>query len=432
MEAILIEVILPLGGMAITTWLVWASLRAERRRRLAADLPVSSTKGVFIGMVALVGTAESGAPLRSRVAEERCVTYSWSIEERWTRQVVEVRTDEKGREQRTTRTESGWITVASGGEKIPFYLVDADGSIRIRPNGADLHTKPFANVTCGPMNPLYHLGPNVPVLDSDGIRRISEDGIPLHAKIRVIGYARERTDMVAPEIAEHDTQELYLISMRSPRGITVGYGAATIGYASMALLIAPGTFWAREGLLGERTPFLDHLVAIGPWLAGVLIAGLSVTAFNSLRGLAQKVRRGRANVDVQLKRRNDLTPNLVKVVEGFAAQEREIHTDVATLRAAAIAANDPGPLRPTLVALSERYPTLRADAVFTELQRTLSDTEERIALARAYHHDIATAYNTRLRIFPDAIIGRLGGLRPEALFELAEYERAVEPVEFVE
>lgn len=431
MESILIGFILPMGGLAITTLLVWAALRAEARRRLVSDLPTLSTAGIFIGMVELAGTAQSSAPLASRVARERCVAYTWSVSERWSRQVVEMRTDERGQQQRTTRTESGWVVVASGGERSPFYLVDADGSVRVRPDGADLQTRTFANVTCGPMNPLYALGPSYPVPDSDGVRNITEDGIPLHAPIRVIGYARERSDMVAPEIAKDDAQELFLISVRSERGIVWGYAIASAAYSVTALVVAAGVLWVRDELLGWSASFQNYLLGVAPWLAAVLLIGFGVTAFNSLKGLFQKVQRGRANVDVQLKRRNDLVPNLVRVAEGYAAHEAELFAELAALRASVFASRDPGPLKSTVMLLAERYPALRGDMLFADVQRRLIDTEERIALARAYHQDIATAFNTRLRILPDALIGRLGALKPEPLFELAGYERTVERVALV-
>ena len=103
---------------------LWAALRSGRLRRLVNDLPTSKTTGVFIGLVELKGTAESETPLTSYLAGQSCVYYKWSVEEHWSRMVTETYTGSNGRTQTRTRQESGWKTVAEGGEMPPFYLKD--------------------------------------------------------------------------------------------------------------------------------------------------------------------------------------------------------------------------------------------------------------------------------------------------------------------
>jgi hypothetical protein len=142
------------------------------------------------------------------------------------------------------------------------------------------------------------------------------------------------------------------------------------------------------------------------------------------------VRQAWANVDVQLKRRQDLIPRLVRVVAGLRDHERTVHAQLAALRAqaAATAPGEAGPdpqgCVPALLAIVERYPELKADEAFGRLQQALIDTEQRIALARAYYNDIATFHNTRLQTVPDRYLAALGGLRPRGLIGATGFERA--------
>jgi hypothetical protein len=333
------------------------ALRSERRRRLVRDLPTVPTTAVFIGMVQVEGTAECVAPLSSHVAGRPCVAYAWSVEERWTRQVREWQTDANGKRVEVTRTETGWTPVAGGGARRPFHVRDDAGAIRVDPDGADVQMHGFLSVTCGPHDPHYAFGGSYSVPDSDFIRRVSEEGVALHAPVTVIGHARERTDLIAPETA---------------------------------------------------------------------------TAFNSLRALRQMVLRGAANVDVQLQRRRDLLPSLATLVTAYAEHERDLHARLAAARAAATRGDEASrrALAPAILALAERYPALQAEASFADLRRQLVEVEQRIALARAYYVDVATAYDTRLAILPDRLIARLAGLRREHAEVDADFERVVERVTF--
>src|SRR5450755_2454831 len=125
---------LPWIGAAISVFALFASLRACRKKRLIDNLPTSKTHGVFIGLVELKGTAQCEEPLVSYLAGTRCVYYSFDIEERWSRLVTE--SDGKGGTRTVTRTESGWSTVDSRIESIPFYVQDDTGSLLVRPEGA--------------------------------------------------------------------------------------------------------------------------------------------------------------------------------------------------------------------------------------------------------------------------------------------------------
>src|ERR1041384_776467 len=192
----------PLVGGTLALVCLLFALRSGRRFLLVKNFPTSKTTGVFIGLVELKGTAESAQPLVSFLAECACVYYAWNVSEHWSRIVIETYTDSDGKTQTRTRTESGWTTVAEGGEKIPFYLQDDRGVVLIRPEGAKLEPATAFDQTCTPLNSLYYgKGPAGGVMDSTYTRRFSENAIPLYAMLYVMGQSRERADVVAPEIA---------------------------------------------------------------------------------------------------------------------------------------------------------------------------------------------------------------------------------------
>lgn len=418
--------IAPFVGAALAAVMLTLALRAARKQRLVNDLPTSKTTGVFIGLVELKGTAEAETPLTSYLAEQRCVWYRWSVEEHWSRTVTETYTDSNGKTQTRTRTESGWTTVADGGEMIPFYLKDDCGAILVQPDGATIEPMTLFDRICHRYDALYYdKGPGGAVADSDGRRRFREQGIPLHASLYVVGQARERRDIVAPEIARAPDAPMFLISTRSEEQVSRGLGASYWVLAVLGLFLAvAGVAW------GDREPRPPQYVLAGVMYLLAWTLGWMWMAYNSLVNLRQRVRQAWANVDVQLKRRNDLIPNLVNLVTGLRDYEQTLQTQLAALRAqlAATPPGEPGPdhngCASLLAAVAEQYPDLKADAAFLNLQKNLVDTEQRIALARGYFNEIATFYNTRLETVPDRYIAALGAMRPQPLMTAEGFERA--------
>src|SRR5580765_2307940 len=128
-----LEIWPPFAGVLFALVCLIAALRSGKRRRLIDNLPTCKTSGVFIGLVEVKGTAESAEPLTSYLAERPVVYYQWSVEEHWSRTVTESYTDSDGKTQTRTRNESGWTTVANGGETSLFYLQDDCGFLLIRP-----------------------------------------------------------------------------------------------------------------------------------------------------------------------------------------------------------------------------------------------------------------------------------------------------------
>jgi hypothetical protein len=151
--------------------------------------------------------------------------------------------------------------------------------------------------------------------------------------------------------------------------------------------------------------------------------------YNSLVDVRNRVRQAWSLVDIQLKRRFDLIPNLVNCVKGYRDHESQLQTELAALRnqlsatPPGVAGPDHGAVSNQIIAIAERYPELKANDAFLALQKALSDTEQRIALARGYFNEIATHYNTRLEIVPERYVALLGAMKPQPLMEANDFER---------
>jgi hypothetical protein len=423
---------LPLAGSFLALLCLFAAFRTGRRRRLIDCLPTSKTTGVFIGLVELKGTAEVAQPLTSFLAEAPCVHFHWSVQEHWSRTVTETYTDEKGNTRTRTRHESGWTTIAENGQMIPFYLQDDCGEVLVRPEGAKIEPAEMFDLTVGIGDPLYYgKGPAMPVPNSDFRRRFYEAGIRHHAKVYLVGQARERQDVVAPEIAADDNAPMFLISTRSEEQVSSGMKWGERGWTFLGLVLSVGSVVWHDIALNIR--WEDQL----PLYFGVGFAFAVCAAFawlwmvyNSLVDVRQRVRQAWSLVDVQLQRRHDLIPNLVTVVKGYRDYEQRLQPELAALRSEAMA-TPPGVSGPdfnavskTVIAIAERYPDLKANENFLALQKSLSDTEQRIALARSYFNDIATHYNTQLEVVPECYVAMLGGMKPQTLMAANDFERA--------
>jgi hypothetical protein len=432
---------LPWIGGLIAVFALFASLRAVRRKRLIDNLPTSKTHGVFIGLVELKGTVQCEEPLTSFLAETSCVYYSYQIEERWSRTVTTTEDDGKGGTRTVTRQESGWTTVATETESTPFYVQDDTGSILVRPDGARIEALGVFDQQCSRWDALYYgKGPANGVMDSDGVRRFTETAIPLQAPLFLVGQARERQDIVAPEIAADPNASEFLISIRSEEEVSGGLGGQIWLFFFLGAVTAPGGHVASSFMMHHEMPPLLILLFIGEFFLYALawLIGWLVTAFNSLVELRQRVEQGWGQVDIQLKRRHDLIPNLVDVVKGYRDHEASTQEALAALRSQ-LSATAPGQagddfrsVQAPIQLIKEAYPELKADTNFVALQQSLSDTEQRIALARSYFNSIATFYNTRLEVVPDRFIAAVAGMKPRALMEANDFERAPVDVKFAE
>jgi hypothetical protein len=407
---------------------------------LIEDTPTSKSQGVFIGLTELKGSAESEKPFTGFLSGSSNILYNWTIEEHWQRTVTETYHDAQGHAHTRTRIESGWSQVAEGGESAPFYLKDDSGLIRINPQGAKIQSKQTYNQTFKRDNLVYFAkGPQREIANSTHQRRFIEYALPLHIELYVMGQARQRDDAVAAEIAQDKSCPLFLISTSSEKKISGGYNAWFWAFLLIGLLLSSGAaVWWEFGQSADRS--FEVWVPLLAAAVYLLLFGLlwMWAAFNSLINLHHRVEQAWSQVDIQLKRRQDLIPNLVKSVQGFQSYEKGTQTLLAEMRRQ-IEATPPGSagvdyrgLAPLLRIIVESYPDLKADTVFLELQKALVEAEQRIALARDYFNDTATFFNTRLEIIPERYIASLAGLKPAFLMGAAEFERAPIKVRLVE
>jgi LemA protein len=169
----------------------------------------------------------------------------------------------------------------------------------------------------------------------------------------------------------------------------------------------------------------------------VLLAVLAF-AFNHLVRLRNETEAGWSNIDVQLKRRNDLIPNLVEAVKGYAAHERGLFDEITQARASVVAGGGPAATAAAsdaltgavgkLFAVAENYPQLRATENFQQLSSELTDTEDKIAAARRYYNSVVQTYNTATQSFPAVLYAGLFGFRARQFFAAQEPERATPQV----
>lgn len=252
----------------------------------------------------------------------------------------------------------------------------------------------------------------------------------------VVGQARVKEDVVAPEIAYDKDAPMFLISTHTEKQVSRRY---TLKFwlwfvGALAAVIGGTVAW---GMLETGSIVMQSLVIAAGGFIGATLLGWLWTVYNSFINLRNMVGQGKSQIDVQLKRRHDLIPNLVKTIEGYRTHETETQKLLAEIRTQAEATlpGEPGP-DPKGVALmlniiGERYPELKANESFLQLHHALVDTEQRIALARDYFNNIVTFYNTRLDIIPDRFVAAMARFRPQPLMATADFERAPVRVQLV-
>ena len=175
----------------------------------------------------------------------------------------------------------------------------------------------------------------------------------------------------------------------------------------------------------------------------VILVGYVVYKFNLFIRKRNRTQEAWAQIDVELKRRHDLIPNLVETVRGYAAHERQTFEAVTQARAAAVNVNssgDPQQIAPAENALSqalrslmvvvENYPQLRAVETFLQLQEELTATEDKIAFARRYYNGSVRDYNIALQTFPGNVVARMFTFKAVPFFQADEGDRAAPVVEF--
>lgn len=184
-------------------------------------------------------------------------------------------------------------------------------------------------------------------------------------------------------------------------------------------------------------PMLPPYIVIG--VLAILLMYIWLV-YNGLITARVRIREAWSGIEVQLKRRSSLIPNLIETVKGYAKHEKSVFANVTKARAALLSAKSPkeaaaaenilaGALK-TLFAIAEAYPNLKASENFKELQQELSDTETKIAASRQFYNANVLDYNTKIKIFPNVIFANLFAFREEEFFEAGEEAKKEVKVKF--
>ena len=172
----------------------------------------------------------------------------------------------------------------------------------------------------------------------------------------------------------------------------------------------------------------------------VIVIFWAVLVFNHLITLNTRTDEAWSDIDVQLKRRYDLIPNLVETVKGYAKHEKELFEKVTEARANAISAktlpeqakaeNQISETLKSIFAVAENYPTLKANENFAKLQDELTDTEDKIQAARRFYNANVRDFNIAIQVFPSSIVANMKSYKKRELFEMAEGEKEPVKVDF--
>ena len=177
-------------------------------------------------------------------------------------------------------------------------------------------------------------------------------------------------------------------------------------------------------------------------IPGIIVIGILwfVAVYNGIISLRNRTQEAWSDIDVQLKRRHDLIPNLIETVKGYAKHEKELFEKVTQARADAInakgaeaagkAENVLTDALKSVFAVAENYPTLRASENFQKLQDELTDTENKIEASRRFYNGNVRDFNTKIQIFPNSMVAGMVSAKAFELFQMAEGEKETPQVKF--
>ncbi|MEK7447223.1 MAG: LemA family protein [Patescibacteria group bacterium] len=181
------------------------------------------------------------------------------------------------------------------------------------------------------------------------------------------------------------------------------------------------------------------IMFIGLGIVVLLVVGV-IYIYNSLIRAKIRVDEAWSDIDVQLKRRYDLIPNLIETVKGYAKHEKEVFEKVTRARTEAMGATDPATkgksenmltdTLKSLFAVAENYPDLKANENFLELQRELTDTEDKIQAARRFYNGNVRDFNTKIQVFPNNMLAGILGYKDREFFEAEEGDKKPVKVDF--
>ncbi len=386
-------------GLGTAVGATWAGFGAVREKRLLENLHTSPTKGVSYGLAELKGIVdipEGHDPLVSPLARRPCVSYLYRI-----------------LEKRGSGKNAKWVEIHKEDRRRHFLCRDREGVFPIDPEGATVMS--WRKET-----------------RREGKLRHIEDWLQLGDPLFAVGEA-----VVDPEFGDRlhlvkpaGRHPFYLSSYEEDH-VVFRRGAVAIAWLSAAFggaLLAGLMLFALAGAFSPA----DYLAAalIGPaYLCGLTL----IVHYNDLVFLRQRARRNWANIEVSMKKRAELVPAMETIAKTYLAHERGVFEDLAALRSGAGAgAVEAGTVLESgrqagaaLLGLIERYPDLQADRQTALLFRQLIALEDEIALMRTGYNDAVQQFNTRISLFPDVLLAKVGKFTP---MDLLDYDGATVPM----
>jgi hypothetical protein len=342
-------------------------------KRTVEDVPTSKVKGVFFGLNEVKGFVKSDAPLQTYLTEEPTVWYEWSISEHWKK--TESYRDKDG--NRKTRTKSGWRKVDSGGSSQSFFLKDDTGELLIEPKGAKVDAPSTMSLSCSPTDPLYYgKGPSGSIANSTHRRRFSERSLTPNDNLYILGPAKLREDVAQPMITQSKDARYYFISTKSESQIIRSkniWSFFIMIFSFVVALVVPVVAISVETGVEPQKAMQENMGWV--FLSGLIffsVAGLFYLTilYNGLIRVRNRLTHALGLIEIQLKRRHDLIPRLLKCVKGIAEYESEVQELVASFRSSGAKGtssdtadlgegiNQGAGLVGDLFVLSENYPNL--------------------------------------------------------------------------
>lgn len=384
-------------------------LRRIRTKRWIENIPTVSTRGVVYGIGEVKGKVavpEGGEALSAPLTGARCSGYQYIVKER-----------------RGSGKNSKWVTLVNDVRFQPFLCSDTDGSLLIDAGGSETILKKTTRKSEGRRRytehrleidaPLYAIGPIIVNPDThDSLVMMEDASFAGKAPFVVSDYAEEE-----------------VISRKASSGfLWLNFGMNAFMLAGLGI----------SGMLGGFGSSSYLAAALAP-VAYVLLL-LAIILFNDLVFLQKRAEAMWANIDVSLKKRFDLLPQLVEITRVFFDHEKEIQESVAELRSASGGGN---PLSPEsaessvqreqgiisrIRALREAYPELKANQNATDLFNRIRDLEDEIALMRNGYNYAVEVYNTRIAKIPEVAIAKAFKFRPRSFFNIADTPQAANAV----
>lgn len=410
---------------------------ARSRGRLIEDLPTTSVAGVVLGLNEVVGRVSCPQPAVAPISGLQCV---W-----WERQYF---TEDSDGKTKAGKKKTGGVAM--------FELTDESGSVQVLLPRAEVHGEEVYN---GPVPAMVSSSESLVSrhldIRSNRGRTVTEWVVPVTAKIYVLGSARLPADGLQPVIGRDLSGADPLIISTKGEDDLVSSQKAVANLAWLGSLVASvsaAMCWGNEQVIlrpdGQPVDWaaLQWLPAIaGAWIWSLFMAGASMTfLYNGLITLRNRAAKAWSLIDVELRRRHDLVPELVRVVAAHSSYEASVQEDLAALRSAVgteldaqpsddavagaegLVAAESSALR-SIFSRAEAYPEVTASDSFKRLQVELVETEDRIARARHFYNESVKVLRDRAHTFPSAPVAWLFDLELHREFVDSAAEHLMAP-----